>query len=89
MNFAGGLRGSVPCVQGLEAFVARLLFQTADCGVAGGWQGHGTQHQAGYGLHRQHIQLGALQVLLAKGTTSNHNSQRITEETKNKKKKKT
>lgn len=56
----------LPCLEGFEALVAWLLFQTAYRGVTSSRQGHGTQHQAGDGLHCQHIQLGTLQVLLEK-----------------------
>lgn len=45
------MAAQLPCFQGFEALVAGLLFQTADCRVASSGQGHGTQHQAGDGLH--------------------------------------
>lgn len=61
---SGDDAGHLPCLQGFEAFVAGLLFQTADGRVPGSGQGHGTQHQAGDGLHCQHVELGTLQVLL-------------------------
>lgn len=61
-----------PCFQGFQAFVAGLLFQTADCRVASSGQGHCTQHQAGYGLHCQHIQLSPLQVLLETKAETKH-----------------
>lgn len=56
----------IPCIQSFQSFVARLLFQAANCWIACKWYRHCAQYQRCYGLDSQNIYLCLFCIFLKK-----------------------